>query len=214
MKSPFSYAIHMPPLLEPDKKYPAVFALHGIGYNEQDILSFVTDLKEKWLIIGIRGHLKHDEGFAYYTLIEYGKPDREKFDKSIEMLKDFISFAREKYPIDPEQIFLLGFSQGAILSMSLALILGDCIKGVVAMNGYIPNFVKDEYATKPLNKVSFFLSDGEFDPIFPPHVGQENYAYLSQYAKSVQYKTYPSGHEISAENQKDLTAWLRNQIHS
>jgi phospholipase/carboxylesterase len=214
MKSPLIYTIHLPPALEPDQKYPAVFALHGIGYNEQDILSAVVDLKERFILIGIRGHLAHNGGFAYYTLKEYGKPDRDKFDQSIAMLKEFIAFALGQYPVDPQQMFLLGFSQGAILSMSLALILGNSVKGVAAMNGYIPAFVKEEFAIKPINKVSFFLSDGEWDHIFPPRIGKENYEYLSQYAKSVQYKTYPSGHEISAENRRDVAAWLRSQIPS
>lgn len=212
MKNSFAYSIHLPSLLEPDKMYPAIFALHGIGYNERDILSLVTDLKEECILIGIRGHLVYNEGYAYYTLKEYGKPDRDKFDQSIGMLKDFIEFASEKFPIDPDKKYLLGFSQGAILSMSLALILGNAIKGIVAMNGYIPAFVKDEFETKPIDGLSVFLSDGELDTIFPPHIGKENYDYLKKHAKSVQYKTYPSGHEISPENQRDAVVWLRNNF--
>jgi phospholipase/carboxylesterase len=123
-------------------------------------------------------------------------------------LQDFISQAVNEYPVDPNRVYLLGFSQGAILSMTLALTMGNRIKGIVAMNGYIPGFVKEEYALQPMNRVSVFLTQGEFDHIFPPHVGQENYEYLRQHARAVKYTIYPEGHTISAEMQEDFLRWL------
>ncbi|WP_017727757.1 alpha/beta hydrolase [Halalkalibacterium ligniniphilum] len=212
MESPFFYTIHQPKSIKPGQKYPVIFALHGIGYNEEYIVALVKELKDEFIIIGIRGHLTFEKGFAYYYLKGYGNPDRALFDESMKRLKDFMEYATIKYPIDPEQIYLLGFSQGAILSMSLAIHLGDSIKGVVAMNGYIPSFVKTEYEVKPINHMSIFLSDGKFDEIFPPTIGQENYDYLIERAASVKYTTYLAGHEISKENQQDLVSWLRERV--
>jgi phospholipase/carboxylesterase len=208
MNSPFLYKIHLPSHMESGKKYPVVFVLHGIGYNEQDMLALVEDLKKDFILIGIRGHLSYENGYAYYYLKGYGNPERELFDDSVEKLKDFIDYASNQYPIDPERKYLMGFSQGAILSMTLALILGDTIKGIVAMNGYIPAFVKEEYPLKSIRQMSVFLSQGESDPIFPLIVGRENYDYLREHAGSVKYTIYPTGHEISLDNQRDLVTWL------
>ncbi|MDM5196776.1 alpha/beta hydrolase-fold protein [Fictibacillus enclensis] len=208
METAFSYTIHTPENIKPEKKYPVIFALHGIGYNEHDILELVKELKSEFILIGIRGHLPHESGFAYYYLKGYGNPDRELFDKSMKMLQEFFDYASNKYPIDPGQRYLMGFSQGAILSMSLALVLGEAVKGIVAMNGYIPSFVKEEYLVKPINHMSIFLSDGEFDKIFPPKIGRENYDYLNGRAASVTYTTYAAGHEISQDNQRELVKWL------
>lgn len=210
MQSPFAYSIHIPPAIAPDQRYPVIFALHGIGYSEQDILSVVADLEEEFILIAVRGHLSYNQGYAYYTLKEYGKPDRDTFDESLEMLQVFMEYATNKYPVSADNRYLLGFSQGAILSMSLALLLGNSIKGIVAMNGYIPAFVKDEFEVKSIDRLSIFLSDGEFDDIFPVSIGKENYVYLNSRAKSVCYKTYPAGHEICEENGRDIVAWLRN----
>jgi phospholipase/carboxylesterase len=212
METTFSYKIHTPENIDPEKKYPVIFALHGIGYNENDILELVEELKSEFILIGIRGHLPYENGYAYYYLKGYGNPDRELFDNSMKMLQEFIEYASKKYPIDPEQRYLLGFSQGAILSLSLALVLGRAVKGIVAMNGYIPLFVKEEYPVKPINHLSVFLSDGEFDEIFPPKIGRENYDYLIDRAASVKYTTYAAGHEISQENQKDLVKWLKENV--
>jgi phospholipase/carboxylesterase len=209
MSSAYSYKIHLPSHVEDGKKYPVVIALHGIGYNEQHMLALVEDLKEEFILIGIRGDLPYEDGYAYYYLKEYGNPERKLFDDSIEKLKDFIEYAIDHYPIDSDRVYLIGFSQGAILSMTLALILGDTVKGIVAMNGYIPSFVKEEYPLKSISHLSVFLTQGESDPIFPLHVGQENYDYLRTHAGSVKYTIYPSGHEISQDNQRDIVSWLR-----
>ena len=67
----------------------------------------------------------------------------EYFDESVKKLKEFIEYASNTYPIDPNKKFIIGFSQGAILSMALALVLGEKIKGIIPMQGYIPTFVKE-----------------------------------------------------------------------
>ncbi|MBE3569178.1 MAG: dienelactone hydrolase family protein [Bacillales bacterium] len=209
MSTAYFYKIHLPSHVENEKKYPVVIALHGIGYNEQHMLQLMEDIKEEFILIGIRGDLPYKDGYAYYYLKEYGNPERKLFDDSIEKLKEFIEYAFRQYPINSNKVYLIGFSQGAILSMSLALILGDTVKGIVAMNGYIPSFVKEEYPLKSISHLSVFLTQGESDPIFPLQVGQENYDYLRKHAGSVKYTIYPAGHEMSQDNQRDIVSWLR-----
>ncbi|SFE39819.1 phospholipase/carboxylesterase [Bacillus sp. OV194] len=168
----------------------------------------VEDLKDDFILIGIRGNLTYENGYAYYYLKEYGKPERDLFDTSMKNLEDFIEYASAAYPIDPSNRYIIGFSQGAILSMSLALVLGDAIKGIVAMHGYIPSFVKEEYPIKSIKNLNVFITDGETDPIFPVQIGQENYNYLLEHSGSVKYITYPVGHEVSSAHKRDLAEWL------
>ncbi|HZG70396.1 MAG TPA: alpha/beta hydrolase-fold protein [Chondromyces sp.] len=209
MNSPYEYSVHCPSNIEPGKKYPVVFALHGIGYNEKDMLALVDDLKEDFILIGIRGNLTYENGYAYYFLKSYGNPERELFDNSMKNLQAFIEYASQKYPIDPEKKYLIGFSQGAILSMSLALVLGEEIKGIVSMNGYVPSFVVEEYPVKSIEHMSVFVTQGETDEIFPLNVGQQNYEFFRPRAGSVKYTIYPAGHEITSEIQNDLALWLK-----
>lgn len=212
MKSPYSYQIVLPENIEDGKKYPVIFALHGIGYDEQYMLDLVSDLKDDTILIGVRGDLTYEEGYAYYYLKGYGNPERELFDSSIEKLKNFIDYACSQYPIDPHQKYLIGFSQGAILSISLALQLGNSIKGIVPMHGYIPDFVKQEYPLKPIDHLHVFLCYGATDPIFGLTVAQENYDYLRGNAESVKLAIYPDAHEITDNNRNDVVMWLRQAL--
>lgn len=209
MNSAYSYDVHLPSGVDPDKKYPVIFTLHGKGSNERNMWSLVAPLAEHFIIIGIRGNLRLGAGFQYYELKSLGNPIREMFDQAVQQLEAFIHAATEKYPIDPEKRYMLGFSQGAILSMTLALTMGSQLKGIVALNGYVPGFVKTEYTLQSVKDVSIFISHGEYDSVFPVQIGHETAAYFQDQTPHLTFKTYPTDHGVSEENQRDFVQWLK-----
>ncbi|MEC1525018.1 esterase [Neobacillus niacini] len=212
MNAPMIYELRRPSEIDPDKKYPALFIMHGIGSNEQNMLSLVNGLEERFYIFSIRGHLSQPPGFAFFTIEGYGKPHREVFDEGVTKLTNFVDYTCEQYPLDTSQLYLLGFSQGAILAMTLGLTLGDKIKGVVALSGYIPAFVKEEYEIKAVNELSVFISHGEMDQVLPYEWGLANNEYFRQLGANVTFKTYVEGHSVSKSNLQDFTNWLLEDL--
>ncbi|CAM4496649.1 alpha/beta hydrolase [Paenibacillus typhae] len=213
MFSAYQYDVHLPANLEQDKKYPVIFTLHGKGSNERNMYGLVAPLAEDFIIIGIRGNLPLGTGYQYYDLKSLGNPIREMFDQSVKDLESFVHYATEKYPVDPDRRYLLGFSQGAILSMTLALTMGSQLKGIVALNGYIPDFVKTEYPLRGIKGVSIFASHGEYDSVFPVRIGHETAAYLQEQTERVTFKLYPTDHGVSEENQHDLLEWIKKDAN-
>ncbi|MDR4947270.1 alpha/beta hydrolase [Neobacillus cucumis] len=212
METEMVYEIRRPKTLVPGKKFPALFVMHGIGSNEHNMLSLVNGLEDSFYIFSIRGHLSQGPGFAYFTIQGYGKPHREVFDEGINKLADFIDYASANYPIDPEQVYLMGFSQGAIVSMTLALTIGNKIKGIMALSGYIPQFVKEEYKINLGKHLSVFISHGEYDQVLPYEWGKENVEYFTKLGVPVTFKTYPEGHTVSEKNLQDFQAWILNDL--
>lgn len=211
MNSTLYYDISIPSNIEEGKKYPVLYAMHGRGSNETDIMSLFKELKERFILVGIRGMLDLNGGYEYFTIKGFGNPNTDSFDHAIEELTQLINNIPEKYPVDTSRQFLTGFSQGAILSMSLALILGNQIKGIAALSGYIPKHVKDNYPLKPVADLSIFIAHGKVDPIFPINIGEENYQFFKERTKNVQFYTYPIEHHISKEEQNDVIKWLKEQ---
>ncbi|MEK3912192.1 alpha/beta hydrolase [Paenibacillus sp. FSL H7-0331] len=209
MSIDYVYDVKLPDEYNSEMKYPVIFALHGLGSNEQDMLGLLSELSTDFIVIGIRGHLPQGSGFAYFHIKSIGNPIREHFDQSMQQLEQFIEMATTQYAIDPARRYLLGFSQGAVLSMCLALTMGERIKGIVALNGYIPIFVKDEYWIQSVTDLSVFISHGEHDPIFPKQLGDNNHEFFRQLSHHVTYTTYPSAHGVSLENQQDFIRWIR-----
>jgi len=212
MNSPYEFTVWLPPILEKDKKYPVIYAMHGMGSDEKDILKLIEELKNDFILIGIRGSLSKDPGFAYFNIKSFGNPDIDSFEAAVANLKDFINNAPKSYPIDITREYLLGFSQGAILSMTLALSMGDKLRGFVALSGYIPKHVKANYPIKSLENLSVFISHGEFDSIFPLSVGEDNRDFFKARAEKVTFKHYPAGHEVTLDLKKDFVKWLYSDL--
>lgn len=209
MNPAYAYDIRYPASYDPNRRYPAIFTLHGKGSDERNMYGLVEPLADEFILIGIRGDLTLGAGYQYYELKGLGNPLRESFDRAIRQLEAFLAYATEKYPIDAGRRYLLGFSQGAILSMTLALTMGDALRGIVALNGYVPEFAKTEYPTKSVRDVAFFVSHGQYDSVFPVRIGHETAAYFKELAPKLTFKLYPSDHGVTPDNQRDFVQWLR-----
>jgi len=206
------YDLRKPKRVDPNKTYPALFLIHGMGSNEQNMFQLVQGLEEDFYIFSIRGPISQPPGFAFFTIEGYGKPHREVFDQAVSSLTNFIEYATKQYSLDQNKLFLLGFSQGAILSMTLGLTLGERIKGVIALSGYIPQFVKDEYSIKSVSEMSLFISHGKMDQVLPYEWGEVNNDYFQELGASVTFKSYREGHTVSLQNYNDFNTWLLNSL--
>jgi phospholipase/carboxylesterase len=207
MKSPFTFT-HTAPEGSAGKQ-PAIFLLHGMGSHEQDLPQLVTDFKESHHIFSLRGPIEFEPGYAFFTIEEAGKPIRVVFDKVLMYIQSFIHEAIVEFELDAERIYVLGFSQGAVLAQSLALTMGSAIRGVVALSGYVPDFVKMEYSGQPVDHLNVFISHGEYDYIIPPQWGKKSKEYFESLGANVIFKTYQDGHGVTPENKQDLVAFLQ-----
>ena len=207
MKSPFTFKHTAPQVL--DEKQPAIFLLHGMGSNEEDLPQLVKDFQDSHHIFSLRGPIVFNPGYAFFTIEEEGKPNREVFDKVLSFTQSFIIEAIEEFNLNPKQIYILGFSQGAVLAQSLALIMGNAISGLVALSGYIPNFVKEEYRKLPVDHLNVFISHGDYDYVIPSQWGVESKDYFEEQGAKVVFKTYEDGHGVTPENHQDLVAFLK-----
>lgn len=207
----FVSKISFPSNYDEEKKYPVIYAMHGRGSNELEIMSLIEELKDDFIIVGIRGTLNLYGGYEYFTIKSFGNPNIDSFDLAITNLLNFIDDFKNHYPVDSSRQFLFGFSQGAILSMSLALVMGNKIKGIAALSGYIPNNVKESKQLKSVEELDILINHGETDSIFPLPIGQDNFEFFSKRTKKLDFKVYPIGHEISLQEKDDVISWLKSK---
>lgn len=212
MNTPFTFKHTQPTNMDPTKKYPAIFLLHGMGSNEDDLPQLVQEFQSQCHIISLRGPITQKPGYAFFTIQEVGKPDRAIFDKVLIALQRFMLEAIEEFQIDPHKVYVLGFSQGAVLAQSLAFVMGNLITGIVALSGYTPKFVTEEYAIRTVNHLHAFISHGDYDYVIPSQWGVESKELFKQFGASVTFKQYPDGHGVTPENRQDLVMFLTQQL--
>jgi len=122
-----------------ETRYPAIFTLHGHGSNERDLIGLSDSLQDNLLWISGRGPVDFAPGaYDWYTVTQFGKPDPVILAAALARIDNFITELLATYPIDPQKLFLIGFSQGSMVSMSFFLTRPQRIAGVIVQSGYIP----------------------------------------------------------------------------
>ncbi len=195
-------------------KNPLLILLHGYGSNEEDLFSFASELPSEYYVISARA--PYDmmyNSYAWYAINfdadENKFSDIDQARNSRDLIADFIDFCITKYPIDAENITLVGFSQGAILSMATALSYPNKVQNVAALSGYFnEDIVKDNYKENLTLKTKFFVSHGTVDQVISVEWARKTQPFLENLGFEVVYKEYPIGHGVSPQNFFDFRNWL------
>ena len=80
------------------------------------------------------------------------------------MIKEYIQYLSKKYKVNLNKIFLLGFSQGSMMSLDVGTNLYEPIAGILSLSGriYSSNFISNDN-----NKTPILIVHGENDNIIP-----------------------------------------------
>ncbi|MCU4190110.1 alpha/beta hydrolase-fold protein [Flavobacterium sp. HXWNR29] len=196
-------------------KNPLLLLLHGYGSNEEDLFSFAPELPDDSYVISVRAPYDlQPYGHAWYAI--HFDADENKFSdnvqakQSVEIIASFIDEIVKKYPIDTENVTLIGFSQGAILSYATALTYPEKISKVVALSGYFNQEILPEVIdTKAISHLKFFVSHGSVDQVIPVDWARKAKPALENLGLEVEYQEYPIGHGVSPKNFYDFKNWLQ-----
>ena len=194
------------------ERYPTIIAIHGRGTNEDDLVPLVLSLSlPNVLLVSPRAPFPFPYGgFVWYDLAHEDIPEPNTFRTSIDMLQKFVAEVKQGYPIDSEQLLLLGFSQGTVMAYATALLDPTSFLGVAALSGYIP--IRSGLPLKLTNLDGFpvFISHGTGDSIIPARLGRESAELLKRAGATVTYREYSMGHEVTEDTMHDLSEWSRN----
>jgi phospholipase/carboxylesterase len=196
---------------------PVIILLHGVGSNEKDLFAFADQLPDKFLVISARApYTIGQDSYAWYDVnFSTGNPvfNKEQAEKSRNVLIHFIDQLKQQHPFDDKQVYLCGFSQGAIMSYSIGLTRPDKIKGIAIMSGRLLDEVKLLIASsEKLKQLHVFISHGTNDNVLSVQYAREGNVYLKQLGINTSYKEYSAAHTISNEMFIDLKNWLSNEV--
>lgn len=211
---PFHYLLREPKVQSVSPP-PLLLMLHGYGSNEEDLFSFADYLPEDLLILSLRAPFSVPPyGYAWYA-IHWDSPDgkfsdTEQAKKSKQALIDLLKILPQHFSFDAHRVGLMGFSQGAILSLAVGLEAPQFVKYVIGMSGYL-NQELIPSALPEGQKPSMFLSHGTQDPVIPFDWAAKSPEILTQLGVPYVFKSYPAVHTISQQNFQDMLRWL--QLH-
>jgi len=200
------------------EKAPVLILLHGYGSDENDLFSFADELPDELFIISVKApYAMQPYGNAWYA-IHWDNNDGKFSDdlqaiKSRETISDFIDEIIEKYPVDPDNINLLGFSQGSILSYAVALSYPEKIKNVIALSGYVnKGIIKDGFENNDFSNLKFYCSHGSADQVIPVDWARKTKPFLDKLKIENSYSEFPVGHGVAPQNFFELKNWLTERL--
>lgn len=201
-----------------DGTAPLLIMLHGYGSDEHDLFSFASELPEEFFIISLKApYSLQPYGNAWYSInfdaVQGKWSNNEEAIQSRELVAQFIDEALERYPVNKNNITLLGFSQGTILSYALALTYPEKVHNVVALSGYINR----EIIPKDLNEINlkhldFYCSHGSVDQVIPVEWARQNKPFLDSLKIKNQYTEFPVGHGVAPQNFYEFKEWLKTKL--
>ena len=193
---------------------PLLIMLHGYGSHEEDLFSFSEELPDELLIISARAPYSTGYGGHAWYAINFDA-DENKFSDtdqardSLQLIDGLINELEAEF--SPSKIFLLGFSQGAILSYAYSLNFPNRVNHVVALSGYLMSDIIPDEIDENL-QTDYYISHGVVDQVIPVQWARKAPEFMKLVNLSHEYSEYPVGHGVAPQNFYSFKDWIEKRL--
>lgn len=197
--------------------------MHGLGADASDMAGLVDqlplhkDCAIRHLFVDaplrpvtLNGGMVMRAWYDLTGLELYDRMDQQGIEQSELLIRQIIETQLTE-GFSSSQIFLAGFSQGGAMALHIALHSNMELGGVIALSAYLPL----QGTTKALldKNTPFFIALGQLDPLVLPKWTMLSKEWLiANGYDHISFYQYPMEHSICADEIKDISLWLTQQI--
>lgn len=145
-----------------------VIMLHGWGSDKYDLISLDFNIDNLYYL-SVNAPYECDSGFGYqwFSLEDMNVNSIIKeIRNNYIVLEKFIEEQSIKLNIDYNHIFLLGFSQGAMMSLYTGIRLNKKLAGIISLSGLLPDTI-NSIKNSQITKQNILLLHGTDDNVVP-----------------------------------------------
>ena len=208
--------LDLPPATQ-EENAPIMILLHGYGSNEKDLMQLAPQLPGGLHYISARAPHTLDVGMFGWFPLEFTREgitvDYQAANEARLQLIGFIRDIIAEYHPMGNKVFLMGFSQGSVMSYMTAFSEPELLHGVIACSGQLPEKIGlDEAARQTLQKVPFLVMHGMYDDILPIAKWRASEEWLKLHLEDLTYQEYPIAHQIAQNGIALIHAWLEKRV--
>lgn len=195
--------------------FPTLLVLHGFGATAHDLLGIAPHIQQgEVLFLCPQGPMVIEpapgqRAYGWFPLSEAGEIEPAALVGARGVLEGFLEDAMDCYPIDPDRIVLMGFSQGGVMAYDLALGRPEKYAALIALSSWLPDSIiaglPDDDARASLVTL---LIHGTQDPMISIEAARDARTKLRGLGIEAAWGEYEMGHEINQSALRDLVAWL------
>lgn len=198
----------------PESPAALLVLLHGVGGNETQLADLARTAGSDVLVVLPQGRLTFGPGqFGWFRVAFTPVGPQivpEEAEASRLALIHWIRALQRRHGIAPSRTVVAGFSQGGIMSASVALTAPEIVAGFGVLAGRIlPELEANLAATERLRTMQGFIGHGIHDSKLPVVWAERADAWLTQLGVAHSTRLYPVDHALSADMRADFEAWYR-----
>lgn len=202
--------------------HPTVVMVHGRHGTEDVTWVFARALPANWLLVSPRApewepetDASDDVGYSWLLqddeipAVSGNWPRLGDFDDGVLALEHFIQALPDVYGADIDQIYLLGFSQGAATCLALAMRHPGLVQGIASLVGFAPQGANELVEQQVLAGLPVFMAVGKKDGRIPLEIAQASAKTVRQAGAILTYGEYETGHKLNGAGMRALGEWWR-----
>jgi len=201
----------------PAPKQPSrlLVLLHGVGGNETNLAGLAAGVPDDTLVVLPRGPIQLGfDQYAWFRVAFTANGPRIEADAANASRLSLIAFVQQvqaAHGISPARTVIAGFSQGGILSASVALSAPDGVAGFGVLSGRILPELEPYLADRSsLSNLQGFIAHGRHDDKLPVDWAHRADDWLTRLGVAHETRLYPTGHVLDAAMLSGFHDWFAN----
>lgn len=182
--------------------------LHGSGADEHDLLPLGKLLDPNANLLSPRGLVRVDGANRFFLRNDDGTFVEDDIVKNSAELAEFLWAASGEYGFDANNVYAVGFSNGANAAGALLLLQPDSVQGIIAF-GTTKSFEHTPFKKVPnLTGKRVWIANGVQDHYSPAERTTAMIQEFESLGAKVSLRMQPGGHTISQQHVREIAAEL------
>jgi len=192
---------------------PLAIGLHGRGSNAEDLASLAPALDPGWRYLLPQAPRPFPGGLpGAYSWYEPIPAAPAGMARAREALARFLAATHARLGVGPERSALVGFSQGAVMTLDTGLRTAPPYAALAGLSGYLAESDELAAAIAAANAQPVLLVHGTHDPVLDVALARRARQLLERNGLTPEYHEFPMAHEINGATIEVLLTFLRRHL--
>ncbi|MFC4322092.1 alpha/beta hydrolase [Litchfieldia salsa] len=188
---------------------PVLLLLHGTGGTETDLLPLAQMIDKDAAVLSVRGNVSENGMPRFFRRLAEGVFDEEDLIFRTKELNEFLNEASEKYGFARDNVYAIGYSNGANIAGSLLFHYEDSLKGAILHHPMVP---RRGISLPNLTDIQVFIGAGKNDPLCLPEESNELQLLLEQAGALVELHWENNGHSLTQTEVEAASKWYNSKF--
>jgi len=181
---------------------PVIFSIHGRGADATDLAGLAPEIGDgyRWILPQGPRPVPLAPGYVGWAWYDLGEGREETVISSRDILEAFIKDALRRLGVSRDRALIMGFSQGAVMSLHVGLTSEAPFAGIAAMSGYLPAADSLKAVLPHRRDRSVLMIHGTLDETLDVELGRSARTLLEEAGVRPEYHEFEMGHQITSES--------------